>query len=66
MRSLSHFRTIYGRVSFENASNLHAGPSAVKSWSKTGGSGARGFAAFPMTTTFVQLVPKNVCLMFIN
>ncbi len=59
MRSLSHFRTIYGSVFFENASNLLAGPSAVKSCSKKGGSGARSFAASPMTMTFVQLVLKK-------
>jgi len=55
----STIRTIYGSVFFENASNLHAGPSAVKSCSKKGGSGARGFAASPMTMTFVQLVLKK-------
>ena len=55
----STIRAIYGSVPFEKASNLHAGPSAVKSWGKTGGSGARGFAASPMTMTFVQLVLKK-------
>ena len=55
----STIRTVYGSVSFEKASNLHAGPSAVKSWSKKGGSGARGFAASPLTMTFVQLVLKK-------
>ena len=39
-------RAFYGSVAFENAPNLHAGLCGVKS-GRTGGSGARCFAASP-------------------
>jgi hypothetical protein len=52
------FAPFYGSVAFENASNLHAGLCEAKS-GRRGGSGARCFAASPLTMTFVQLVLKK-------
>ncbi len=44
----STIRAIYGSVSFEEASNLHAGLCGAKS-RRRGGSGARCSAASPLT-----------------
>jgi hypothetical protein len=54
----STIRAIYGSVSFEKASNLHAGLCGAKSGRK-GGSGARCSAASPLTMVFPQLVQKK-------
>jgi len=51
-------RAIYGSVSFEKASNLHAGLCGAKSGRK-GGSGARCSVASPSTMVFPQLVLRK-------
>ena len=55
----ARFAPFMAEYLYENASNLHAGLSAVKSCSKKGGSGARGGVASPMTMAFPQLVLKK-------
>ena len=54
----STIRAIYGSVSFEKTSNLHAGLCGAKS-GRRGGSGARCCAASPLTMAFPQLVLKK-------
>ncbi len=54
----STIRAIYGSVSFEKASNLHAGLCGAKS-GRRGGSGARGGVASPLTMALPQLVLKK-------
>ncbi len=54
----STIRAIYSSVSFEKASNLHAGLSGAKS-GRRGGSGARCSAASPLTMALPQLVLKK-------
>jgi len=54
----STIRAIYGSVSFEEASNLHAGLCRAKS-GRRGGSGARCSAAPPLTMALSQLVLKK-------
>jgi hypothetical protein len=54
----STIRAIYGSVSFEKTSNLHAGLCGAKS-ARRGGSGARCCAASPLTMAFPQLVLKK-------
>ena len=56
----STIRAIYGSIPFEKASNLHAGPSAVKSWGKTGGSACSRFRSLPHDHDFCTIGPQKM------